>query len=470
MKIAVLICGEFRFLDTVYNRLECLFPQYHIDYFLSIDNSNEKNSEYEHKNDYNVLKTCDKIKQIYFHNKSCSNEFRNVKNYVNKIVNGCSMLKSNYNIYIIIRSDLILEKGTFIEDILNTIGENEIYLSKQNQNPFILNIKNKVNGNCIITKNYHHIEIFKTHLQEYINKHELDYFDVILYKFLNIQNITIKLIEIQSHLYLSLCNIIAISGDSGSGKSSLSESLYQLFDHQNNILKLETDRYHKWERGDQRYLQFTHLNPEANYLQKMEDDVYNLKIGNCIYTVDYDHGSGKFTSEETIRSKKNVILCGLHTFWSQTLRPLIDLKIYMDTERQLIMKWKLKRDVEQRGKTKSDVEYEMDKRKNDYFSYIHVQKNDADMIIHFFDTHNIKCKCIVKEKYNDSLLYILTTLSYKYSIDPFTKSLEIILFGSSKQLLSWMISKKIINMELSSRIYDEFYGELQLLIYLIITM
>jgi SAM-dependent methyltransferase len=177
MKIAVLICGEFRFLDKVYNRLECIFPQYDIDYFLSIDNSNEKNSEYEYKNDYNVLKTCNKIRQIYFHNKSFSNEFRNVKNYINKIVNGCLMLTPNYNYYIILRSDLILENGLFIEDV---ISKDEMYLSKHNQNPFLLNVTNKVNGNCIITKNYHHIHIIITYLQEYINNHDLDYFDIIL--------------------------------------------------------------------------------------------------------------------------------------------------------------------------------------------------------------------------------------------------------------------------------------------------
>ena len=46
----------------------------------------------------------------------------------------------------------------------------------------------------------------------------------------------------------------------------------------------------------------------------MSNDVFNLKLGNDIYQVDYDHITGKFTKPEKIENKNTVILCGLHSF------------------------------------------------------------------------------------------------------------------------------------------------------------
>ena len=89
-------------------------------------------------------------------------------------------------------------------------------------------------------------------------------------------------------------------------------------------------------------------NPEANNLEKMSKDVYNLKIGSEIYSVDYDHDTGKFTQEEKIVSKNNVILCGLHTLYSKKTNDIIDLKIFIDTDRELIKKWKIKRGIYRR--------------------------------------------------------------------------------------------------------------------------
>jgi uridine kinase len=100
--------------------------------------------------------------------------------------------------------------------------------------------------------------------------------------------------------------VISIAGDSGFGKSTLLANLKNLF-CENKYIELETDRYHKWGRGDKHYENITHLNPEANYLEKMSNDLYQVKIRADIFTVEYDHHSGKFTKVEKIESKDNII-------------------------------------------------------------------------------------------------------------------------------------------------------------------
>ncbi len=201
--------------------------------------------------------------------------------------------------------------------------------------------------------------------------------------------------------------MIAICGDSGSGKTTLSKYIEKLFE-KDNFIKLETDRYHKWERGDINYKNYTHLHPNANHLEKLKNDIYNLKIGHEIFQVDYDHSTGKFTKEEKINSTENILICGLHTLYNEETNKVINLKIFMDTDRELIKKWKIKRDVVERGYTIDKVLEQIKHRENDYNEYIKNQKYNADIIINFFEESNtLLCNVIIKtQEYIDKLLTI----------------------------------------------------------------
>ena len=217
----------------------------------------------------------------------------------------------------IIRSDFILESIN-----LDSFEKSTLYFSNKNLNQFSINQK-RINDNIIITKDYLLLQkLFNLHTY---NQENENYLDNNLYKYLESISIYYKLIPIDYKLILSECNIIAIAGDSGSGKSTLSKIVNLLFKKEASIL--ETDRYHKWERGDENYQKFTHLNPYANNLEKMSEDIYQLKIGSDIYQVDYDHSSGKFTQKQKIVNTKNLVVCGLHTLYQQNMNELLNLKI-----------------------------------------------------------------------------------------------------------------------------------------------
>ena len=242
-------------------------------------------------------------------------------------------------------------------------------------------------------------------------ENNLNYLDISLYNFIYINNIKYKEIDINYKLLLYQCtNIIAISGDSGSGKTTLSECLKYLY-HNENCLLLETDRYHKWERGHKNYNSITHLNPNANNLEKLSEDVYNLKIENEIYQVDYNHNTGKFTNKEKIESKQNIILTGLHTLFNNTLNSILNLKIFMNTDPQIVKNWKINRDVKQRGYSLEKVMTQINKRLEDYEKYILIQKENADVLINF-----LKEKCDIEIQNKNIVSKILNYLtSNKYN-------------------------------------------------------
>lgn len=380
MKICILICGLKRCIDLVINNIENIFIAHDISIITCLD----KNEDI-HCLSNNI------IKELYINNIH-DNSFRNSLNYCYKVNNGLKIIENNYDLYIILRTDFILQNI----DIYN-LDNDKLYFSKKNINQFTKNIDNKINDNIIITKNYN-LLINLINLYDF-SKNNNNYLDIILYNYLQINNIQYELIDIDYKLILSKCNIIAIAGDSGSGKSTLLKALTPLFGEE-NILALETDRYHKWERGNENYQTYTHLNPYANYLEKMYEDVYDLKIGNEIYQVDYDHNTGKFTQKEKIDSKKNIVICGLHTIYGNKIKNIIDIKIYIDTDRELLKKWKIQRDVVERGYSIEKVMKQIEVREKDYEKYIIRQKENSDIIINFYEENeNIECNLIIQNKY-----------------------------------------------------------------------
>ncbi len=391
MKICFIICGQPRSIDLTLINIEKLFEQHEIYYNICLTN-NFKSYEKEYLNSsfnlQNII-TNKNLKQMLLVNDVQSSEFRNYLNYTNKIKKIINVIENDYDLFILIRSDFTFCSIDFLSDI---IDDNCLYLSTNTSNKLIVT-KEKLNDNIIITKNFS--LLCKLKLLYDFSKENKNFLEINLFNFLKNNQIQYYLININYNLILSRCNMIAISGDSGSGKSTLMRSISKLFN--NNFTLLETDRYHKWERGNINYFQYTHLNPYANNLDKMNIDIYNLKIGNNIYAVDYDHLTGKFTPEKKIESKNNIILCGLHTLYNDITNNIIDIKIYMDTDRETIKKWKIKRDVEERGYLLEEVLKHIESRDKDYLDFIDKQKDNADIIVKFYEKDkNIVCDVIIK--------------------------------------------------------------------------
>ena len=242
--------------------------------------------------------------------------------------------------------------------------------------------------------------------------------ETLLYHYLDENNILYNLFNIDYLVILSLFNTIAITGDSGSGKTTITQILKKIF---NNSFILECDRYHKWERNNKNWENYTHLNPEANFITKMENDVFDLKIGNNIYQIDYDHKTGRFTDKELIESKENIIVCGLHSLYLPD--NIINIKIYMDTDENLRIPWKIKRDIIKRGYKIEKIYEQIINRKYDFDKYIKIQREKADIIINFytdniFDINNFDINF-------EPNIYLKIGIKPSYNIESFTDKLTI---------------------------------------------
>lgn len=206
---------------------------------------------------------------------------------------------------------------------------------------------------------------------------------------------------------------IGLSGDSGSGKSTLIAMIEQVFGRK-NLLFIEGDGDHKWERGDRMWEHFTHLNPKSNYLYRQAQDLATLKTGQSVLRVDYDHDTGKFTNQSRIRPKPYILLCGLHALYLPQVRNILDLKIYMDIEENLRRYWKIQRDVGKRGYSKQRILEQISGRLVDAEKYIYPQKKYADLVISYFDKELTDC---LSEGY-DVHLSLKITVTIEIDLEP----------------------------------------------------
>jgi uridine kinase len=222
----------------------------------------------------------------------------------------------------------------------------------------------------------------------------------------------VERIDLRYRLVLSECFTMAICGDSGAGKSYLSQLVKEVLPFDNTLV-LETDRYHKWERGAKEYEETTHLHPEANHLEKMSEDAYKLSIGEDIYQVDYDHCSGKFTEPQEIKANPFVVFCGLHTLYKESMRDICNLKIYIDTDEELKHHWKIQRDSSKRGYTLEKIMKTIEKRETDYQTFVKPQKEFADVLFRFepIDKKNLEEIRLVVEYKDKKTLYFEQEIS-----------------------------------------------------------
>ncbi|MBX9669244.1 MAG: hypothetical protein K2X93_16585 [Candidatus Obscuribacterales bacterium] len=175
--------------------------------------------------------------------------------------------------------------------------------------------------------------------------------------------------------------VIGIGGDSGAGKSTLLGDVKSLLS--DRVVELEGDADHKWERGDEHWQEFTHLDPKANFLHRQAETILSLKHGRPANRVEYDHSTGQFTSPQLVEPNEFVIISGLHTFYLPKMRKLIDFKIFMDTDYSLNARWKLHRDQAERGYTEEQIMRQIESRRPDSDKFIAPQKGFADLVVRY---------------------------------------------------------------------------------------
>ena len=177
--------------------------------------------------------------------------------------------------------------------------------------------------------------------------------------------------------------VIGIAGGTASGKTTLMKNLINEFGGQVNVLS--HDNYYK-RHDDMPYEERCMLNydePAAFDTSLMVYHLDQLRHGHSIECPVYD-----FTvhnrSDETIRlvPHKVIIVEGILIFENEELRNLMDIKIFVDTDADIRLCRRIKRDVNKRGRSLESVLAQYQQTvKPMHERYVEPSKKYADLVV-----------------------------------------------------------------------------------------
>lgn len=176
--------------------------------------------------------------------------------------------------------------------------------------------------------------------------------------------------------------MLAIAGDSASGKTTLTKGLVEAIG-EDRCTSICVDDYHRYDRAERKDLPFTPLHPDCNYIDIMEQHMQLLALGRPILKPVYDHSTGTFTRPQYIEPKEFVIIEGLHPLSTKLLRACFDVKVFLDPPEEIRRGWKVKRDTGKRGYTVDQVLAELERREPESEAFIRPQRRHADIVVRF---------------------------------------------------------------------------------------
>lgn len=177
--------------------------------------------------------------------------------------------------------------------------------------------------------------------------------------------------------------MIGIAGGSGSGKTTLTKAIMDFCQEKASVIY--HDNYYK-AFNDLSYDERSRLNydhPDAFDTDLLLEHLQALKMGQTVECPVYDytiHNRSDRTME--IRPNKIIIVEGILIFSDPRLLKILDLKLYVDTDADVRILRRIRRDVIKRGRSLDSVtEQYLGTVKPMHELYVEPSKRFADLIV-----------------------------------------------------------------------------------------
>lgn len=177
---------------------------------------------------------------------------------------------------------------------------------------------------------------------------------------------------------------IGVAGGSGSGKTTVALNILEQvgFDR---IAFLSHDSYYRdpgsLPYDDKAQLNYDHPDSLENSL--LIDHIQQLQNHQAVNVPIYDFKTHSRTSEtRRVEPQPVILIDGILIFADKKLRDLMDIKIFVDTDSDIRFIRRLKRDIEERGRTTESVVSQYLKTVRPmHMEFVEPSKRYADLII-----------------------------------------------------------------------------------------
>ncbi len=178
--------------------------------------------------------------------------------------------------------------------------------------------------------------------------------------------------------------VIGIAGGTGSGKTTIARKIHQGMPV-DKAERLEHDSYYR-DRDDLTYdercaLNFDH--PSALETDLLVEHVRRLREGETVEVPIYDFATHRRRSKtRRIRPRPVLIVEGILVLVDQRLRELMDIKLFVDTDADIRVFRRVRRDIDKRGRTFEQVRAQYyETVRPMHLQFVEPSKRWADLII-----------------------------------------------------------------------------------------
>lgn len=175
--------------------------------------------------------------------------------------------------------------------------------------------------------------------------------------------------------------VLGVAGGTCTGKTTFCKNI-QLIDKE-KVLIINADSYYKEAKNRITLEEKNFDDPASIEWDLLSSVITKLKNGETVYGPIYDFVTHD-RSSETIKlvPKPIIIVEGILIFYNPDLLNLFDKKIYIEVDCDVRYRRRIRRDVKERGRKESDINYQWDTFvKPAHNKYIEATKNFADIII-----------------------------------------------------------------------------------------
>jgi uridine kinase len=178
--------------------------------------------------------------------------------------------------------------------------------------------------------------------------------------------------------------LIGVAGGTGSGKTSFASRLLDRLGPQ-RCVTVAQDAYYKdgsaLSAEARTAINYDH--PDAFDTSLLIQDLRDLKAGRPVPHLTYDHATySRHTLPDPRPPRPVVLLEGILILAEEPLRRLMDIKLFIDTDADVRILRRLRRDLKERGRTFDSVERQyLEAVRPMHLEFVEPSKRYADLII-----------------------------------------------------------------------------------------
>src|SRR4051812_42108287 len=178
--------------------------------------------------------------------------------------------------------------------------------------------------------------------------------------------------------------VVGIAGGTGSGKTTVAKTIAAALPT-GGVAMIEYDAYYR-DRPDLSPEARTQLNydhPESLEIELLVEHLRALKAGEAVEVPIYDFKTHRrLVESRPVAASKVVIVEGILVFVDPRVRERLDMKIFVDTDSDIRVFRRIRRDMEQRGRTFESIRDQYYKTVRPmHLQFVEPSKRWADLII-----------------------------------------------------------------------------------------